>query len=93
MTTIAYLSAVSPSKIGDMLTQQGFVVHEALSVSEISYLCEHYPIDVVMIAHDVETLGDIKGKHITIHLKQSATIGEIVWELTNLFPANPVPLQ
>lgn len=72
---------------------RGFCVHEAVSVSEIMYLCEHHPIDVVMIAHDVETFGDIQQTRITIRLKETATVGEIVWELTNLFPGRELVVQ
>jgi hypothetical protein len=93
LITIAYLTNLSPSKLGDELMLKEFCVHEAVSVSEIMYLCEHYPIDVVMIAHDVETFGEIQQKQITMKLKPIATVGEIVWELTNLFPGRQISVQ
>ncbi|MCU1284174.1 MAG: hypothetical protein JWO13_524 [Acidobacteriales bacterium] len=86
MITIAHLTNSSLSPMGDALVRRGFAVHEAVSISEITYLCEHYSIDVVIIAHGVETLGHIQGKQITLHLKAQATVADVVWELTNLFP-------
>jgi hypothetical protein len=65
----------------------GYTVYEALAVSEVLYLCEHYKIDAVVIAPDVEDPDVIEAqmRHITMKLKPHATVKDVIWELQTLF--------
>jgi hypothetical protein len=69
------------------LIMAGYQVYEALAVSEVLYLCEHYKIDGVVIAADVEEPDIIEAqmRHITLKLKPNATAKDVMWELENLF--------
>jgi hypothetical protein len=53
----------------------------------VLYLCEHYKIDAVVIAADVEDPDAIEAqmRHICLKLKPNATVKDVMWELENLF--------
>lgn len=65
----------------------GYTVYEALAVSEVLYFCEHFNIDAVVIAPDVEDpdIMEAQMRHITLKLKPSATAADVIWELEQLF--------
>src|SRR4051812_21742992 len=58
VTFIALLSTHAPSQMASDLTLAGFIVWEALSVSEVLHLCEHQNVDPVIIASDSRRPGD-----------------------------------
>jgi hypothetical protein len=74
--------------LSEDLSEHGFQVYEALAVSEVCYLCEKYPGLVVVIDHTVEheAAKDITARRITLRLKKRATVRDVVWELSALFP-------
>jgi len=73
----------------------GHLVHEALAVTEALYLCEHQRIDVIVIAGDIEDqdFAEAQVHYMTIRLKPEATAKQLVWELTQLFPASTETVQ
>ena len=63
---------------------------EALSVSEVLYLCEQHKIDVTVIAAEVDQ-GELIEKQfrgIVMRLKPDADAAYIHWELSQLFHAS-----
>jgi hypothetical protein len=73
----------------------GYRVKEVLTVSEALYLCETEHIDAIVIAADVEDPEVIEAqmRHITITLKPHATVRELIWELSQLFPGKAATIQ
>ena len=67
----------------------GFTVWEALSVSEVLYLCEHHTIDLVVIAAGVEDpeMIALQMGRTTVQLNNNATAEDVLWELSQLLPA------
>ena len=57
------------------------------AVSEVLYLCEHYNIDAILIAGDVEEpkVVEAQMRHTTVKLKPHATVKDVIWELQTLF--------
>jgi hypothetical protein len=74
--------------LSEDLSEKGFQVYEVLAVSEVLYLCEKHPRLLVVIDHTVEPAAakEIADWHITLRLKKEATVRDVVWELTGLFP-------
>ena len=95
VTSVVYLTTRAPSKLADDLGLAGFRVFEALEVSEVLHLCEHEKIDAVVIGADVQDpdLIEVQLRHITMKLRPEATLQELVWELTQLFPDKSVSIQ
>lgn len=89
MASVVYLTTRAPSQMAADLTLAGVTVWEALAVSEVLYLCEHEHVAVVVIGADVDDpeLVEVQMRHATMRLKQSATAGDVLWELTHLLPA------
>jgi hypothetical protein len=84
---VVYLSNLAPSQMASDLTVAGYKVWEALSVSEVLYLCEHDPVDIVVIASDVEDqeIIEVQLRRPTLKLKTEARSQDVIWELSNLF--------
>jgi hypothetical protein len=95
VASLVYLTTRAPSKFAEELMLAGHQVHEALAVSEALYLCEQGPVDVIVIAPDVEDpdLVEAQLHHITIRMKPEGTAKELVWELSQLFPQQPGTIQ
>jgi hypothetical protein len=91
--SLVYLTTRAPSQLASDLTLAGYVVREALAVSEVLYLCEHQNIDVVVIAPDVQDADVIavQMRRTTLVLKLGATAKDVMWELAQLFPAASQP--
>jgi hypothetical protein len=87
MVSLVYLTASVPSPMAEDLTVAGFIVYEALEVSEVLHLCEHRQIDAVVIAPEVEDkeLIEVQLRRITLKLKPHAAAQDVIWELSNLF--------
>jgi hypothetical protein len=84
---VVYLTTKAPAPLTDELTLAGFLVWEALAISEVLSLCETEAVDAVIIAADVVSpVVDILQKHVTLRLQPEATARDVVWELSNLFP-------
>jgi hypothetical protein len=90
MASVVYLSPVAPSKLASELILAGVTVWEAISLSEVLYLCDHRQVDVVVIAADVEEpqLVEMKVRHATMRLTPSATVGDVLGELVHLLPSS-----
>ncbi len=85
---IALLTNLSPSKLGDELTRVGYNVFEAISASEVLGLCDDHVVDVVVVEAGVvdPELHEVQARCITVLLEPKATVAEIMWELSLLFP-------
>jgi hypothetical protein len=95
MASVVYLTSRSPSRLAADLMLAGHRAWECLSVSEALYICEQEWIDAVVIAPDVEDRDFVamQLRHMTIQLKPGATAKDIIWELSNLFPARTTSIQ
>ena len=95
MRSVVYLTSRAPSKIAADLETAGYTVFEALDVSEVLHLCEHHKIDAVVIGADIDEpdVIEVQLREITIKLKAEATVKDLVWELSNLFPDKTVRIQ
>src|SRR5256885_17079786 len=89
MTSIVLLNTHSPSQMASDLTLSGFIVWEALSVSEVLHLCEMQNIDAVVIAHGVEEpeLIAVQIRRITGQPNAGKKAGELIWELSRVVGA------
>jgi hypothetical protein len=89
-----YLTSTAPSRLADELIRHGHTVYEALAVSEVLHLCEHHDIDIVIIAPEIDDpeLVEVQLRRPTMKLKPRATVGDVLWELEQLFPS-PRPVQ
>ena len=87
MPALIYFTRELPG-LSEDLSEQGFQVYEALAVSEVMYLCQQHPRLTVVIDHTVEpdAANKVAGRHITIRLKKKATVRDLLWELSCLFP-------
>jgi hypothetical protein len=95
MASVVYLTSRAPAKLTGELMLAGHRTWECLSVSEALYICEREWIDAVVIAPDVEDRDFIamQLRHMTIQLKPEATANDLIWELSNLFPARTTSIQ
>ena len=73
--------------MSDGLSLSGYVVYEALAVSEVLHLVEHEDIDCVVIAPDVsDEAARVVAEHsVTLRLRPEATAADVLWELSQLF--------
>ena len=87
--SIVLLNTHAASDMACALTGAGFDVWEALSVSEVLYLCEHHTIDLVVIAAGVEDpeMIALQMGRTTVQLNNNATAEDVLWELSQLLPA------
>jgi predicted nicotinamide N-methyase len=76
-------TTVAPHPLTHELSHQGHTVYEALAVSEIYALADQHPLATVIITADIdpERAKAIKHHYPTLHLKPTATIRDIIWEL------------
>jgi hypothetical protein len=95
VTSIILLTARSPSKLANDLTLAGYRVFAALEVSEVLHLCETEDVDVVVICADVDDPDVVEAqmRRVTIRLKPDLTARDVIWELSQLFPAGPEKVQ
>lgn len=95
MTSLIYLTTISPSKLGDELTLAGYRVFEARALSEALCLQEQENIGVVLIDSSVEQplerTRQLRG--IIFTLKPEATSAYVQWELSLLFSNGDMPLR
>jgi hypothetical protein len=95
MASVVFLTNRAPAPpIGDLM-MAGHRAWECLSVSEALYICEREWIDAVVIASEVEDPDVVQAqlRHITIRLKPEASAKDLIWELSNLFPARTTSIQ
>ena len=93
MPALVILETHAPSKLADDLMLAGYKVFEALAVSEVLFLFETEQIDVVVIGPDVEDpVPQVQTRITTLRLKPEATSKDVIWELSQLFPAK-TPVQ
>ncbi len=88
MRSIVYFTSSAPSKIANDLIAAGYIVFEALEISEVMYLCQHEKIDLIVIAPDVEEpdMVEVQLRRPTVRLKPGSKAKDALWELWNLFP-------
>jgi hypothetical protein len=80
-----------PSHLADDLGRRGINCYEALAISEGCYLCEQPEINLVVIdpSVDDERAKTVQQRFSTLRLHDGATIGDTMWELTNLLGQAP----
>jgi hypothetical protein len=79
-------TTVAPDPLTEELSHQGHTVYEALAVSEVYALADQHPLaNIIMTAEiDPERAKAVQHHYPTLHLKEDATVRDILWELTNL---------
>ena len=95
VASIVLLNVISPSKLSAELELFGHQVWEALDISEVLFLCEQHPVDVVVIAAEVEH-GELIEKQlrgVVMRLDMSADAAYVDWEVSQLFPKNDVTIH
>ena len=95
MACLVYLAARSNSRLTADLARAGYRVFEAHAVSEALYLCEIRNVDAIVIAADVDEPDVVEAqlRRITIRLNPDATVKDLVWELSQLFPGKTMAVQ
>ena len=95
MASVVYLTSRAPTKLIDDLMLAGHRAWECLTVSEALYICERELVDVVVIAHDVEDpeVVEVHLRQITLQMRREATAKDLIWELSQLFPAKTSYVQ
>jgi ATP-dependent DNA ligase len=83
MRILIYFSHQLPG-ITDDLENAGFRVFEALAFSEVFYLAEQHPSAHIVIDSTVEDAAaqEVAQHHPTMRLQGTATVADIVWELS-----------
>lgn len=95
MASLVYLTSRSNTKLVDELILAGHRVKEAVSVSEVLFVCENEPVDAVVIAANVEDPDVVEAqmRRITLRLKPGATARDVIWEVSQLFPPTNAVIQ
>jgi hypothetical protein len=83
--TVIFFSSSFPNVISDELSRQGFVVYEALAISEVLALAEQYPEAHIIIASNIEgeRVRIIQKHYPTLQLSSGATAAGIILELSH----------
>jgi hypothetical protein len=91
---IILFSAVAPHPLADELLSFGLQIREAIAISEVFSLIEQHPGAPILITPDVdsERARIIQRHHSTLHLKPSATIKDVFWELSHVMPGTTKPV-
>jgi hypothetical protein len=64
-------------------TKQGHEVYEAIAISEVLALADQHPMATIIMTADIdpERAKAVQQHYPTLHLKPSATVQDILWEL------------
>jgi hypothetical protein len=83
--TLILFTMIAPDLLAEELSRQGHTVYEALAVSEVYALADQHPLATIIITADVdpERAKAIQHHYPTLHLKPTATVQHVVWELSN----------
>lgn len=84
--TLILFTTVAPHPLTHELSHQGHTVYEALAVSEVYALADQHPLATIIITADIdpERARAIQHHYPTLHLKSTATVQDIIWEVSNL---------
>lgn len=87
MVALALLSNVSPSPRALELERWGYTIYEAVSFSEILYLCDYIKPAAVIVCKGVEVprLHEVAAHHIVIEQHMGCTTEKLLETLTLLF--------
>jgi hypothetical protein len=87
MRPLIYFTRELPG-ISEKLSQAGFEVHEALSISEVLFLAEQHTGAQVVVGQTVEenAAREVAQRLVTLRLKPQATVADVIWELSLLLP-------
>ena len=91
---IILFTTIAPHPIANELSQFGLPIREAIAISEVFSLVEQYPDASILITPDVdsERAKIIQQHHSTLYLKPSATIRDVLWELSHVMPVTTKPV-
>lgn len=78
-------TTIAPHPLTDELSRQCHHVYEALAVSEVYALADQHPLATIIITADIDPdrAKAIQHHYPTLHLKPTATVRDIVWEVSN----------
>jgi hypothetical protein len=87
MVAFALLSNISPSPLAIDLERWGYTIYEAVSFSEILYLCDYIKPAAVIVGEgvDVPRLHEVAAHHVVIEQHAGCTTEQLVEALTLLF--------
>jgi hypothetical protein len=82
--TLILFTTQAPDPLAEELSQQGHIVHEAIAISEVLALAEQHTNASIVIAAGVdhERAKMIQQHYPTMHLKATASVKDILWELS-----------
>jgi len=82
--TLILFTTQAPDPLAEELSQQGHIVHEAIAISEVLALAEQHPNASVVITAGVdhERAKMIQQHYRAMHLKATASVKDILWELS-----------
>jgi hypothetical protein len=91
---IILFTTVAPHPMADELSSFGLPIREAIAISEVFSLVEQYPDAPILITSDVDLdrAKIIQRHHSTLHLKASATVRDVLWELSHVMPVTTKPV-
>jgi hypothetical protein len=88
MRHLILFTTTAPYPLTEELSRQGYRVSEALALSEVLALADEGPSATIIITAEVDPeLATVIEQHYpALHLQPNATVQDVVWELSHLFP-------
>jgi hypothetical protein len=85
-------TTVAPDPLTHELSHQGHTVYEALAVSEVYALADQHPLATIVLTAEIhpERAKAIQHHYPTLHLKNNATVKDIVWDLSHIAESRTV---
>jgi hypothetical protein len=87
LATLAWFTRLAPSPLAASVASHGrYLIHEAITVSEVLYLMEHYDVQILVIDATVEddAAHEMGRRFMTVRLQLGATVAQILWELSGM---------
>lgn len=69
-----------------MAAHGGHLIYEAITVSEVLYLMEHYDVQVLVVDSTVEdeAAREMGRRFMSLRLQPGATAAEVLWEMSGI---------
>jgi hypothetical protein len=85
----AWFTRSAPSPLAAAVAAHGgYLIYEAVAVSEILAVMEQHKLAILVIDFTVEdeAAAELQHRFITLRLKSHATVADILWELSGILP-------
>lgn len=87
MATLAWFTRLAPSPLAaSVAAHGGHLIYEAITVSEVLYLMEHYDVQVLVVDSTVEdeAAREMGRRFMSLRLQPGATAAEVLWEMSGI---------